>query len=176
MSVYKEKIELRSHGITPTFINITPQVKAAIANSGIQDGIVTVISPHTTCSVFFEEFVHDRMEDGTEFLQDDLNRALQAIFPDQTEIPPAGQYRYPGPEHYADVASWPNAEDYLPGGDKTALLNADAHLKATLLGSSCTLSVDDGKLGVGSTGYVYFVDFDRTRERKRSCKIVVIGE
>ena len=65
MPVYKEKIELRSHGVTPTFINITPQVKEAIARSGIRDGIVTVISPHTTCSCFFEEFVHDRLDDGT---------------------------------------------------------------------------------------------------------------
>ena len=176
MAVYKEKIQLKSHGGTPTFLNITPQVKEAIRNSGIRNGIVCVISPHTTCSVFFEEYVHDTMEDGTEFLQDDLNRALAKILPDQTEIPPAGQYRYPGPEHYAAVASWPDAEAYLPGGDKTALLNGDAHLKATLLGSSATLEVDDGKLAVGTTGYVYFVDFDRTRERPRNCRIVVIGE
>ena len=69
MKIYKEQIDLRSHGTTPTFINITPQVKEAIAKSGIQSGIVTIISPHTTCSVFFEEFVHDLTEDGTEFLQ-----------------------------------------------------------------------------------------------------------
>lgn len=176
MAVYKEKIQLKSHGKTPTFLNITPQVKAAIQNSGIRNGIVSIISPHTTCSVFFEEYVHDCTEDGAEFLQEDLNRALEKIFPNQTEIPPAGNYRYPGPEHYAAVASWPDAEAYLPGGDKTALLNADAHLKATLLGSSATLEVDEGKLGVGSTGYVYFVDFDRTRERARNCRIIVIGE
>lgn len=176
MAVYRKKIALKSHGTTPTFLNITPMIKEAIAESGIENGIIAAISPHTTCSVFFEEYVHDTLEDGTEFLQKDLNDALQKILPDQTQIPPAGEYSYPGPKHYADVASWPNAEDYLPGGDKHALLNADAHLKATLLGSSCTLSVEDGKLGVGTTGYVYFVDFDRTRERIRSCKLVVIGE
>ena len=36
MKIYKEQIDLRSHGVTPTFINITPQVKEAIAKSGIQ--------------------------------------------------------------------------------------------------------------------------------------------
>ena len=82
MKIYKEQIDLRSHGTTPTFINITPQVKDAIAKSGIQSGIVTIISPHTTCSVFFEEFVHDTTEDGTEFLQVDLNDALKKIIPD----------------------------------------------------------------------------------------------
>ena len=41
MKIYKEQIDLRSHGVTPTFINITPQVKEAIAKSGIQSGMPT---------------------------------------------------------------------------------------------------------------------------------------
>ena len=176
MAVYKETVKLTSHGITPTFFNVTPQVREAIKKSGIKNGIVTVISPHTTCSVFFEEYVHDVTEDGTEFLQVDLNHALSKIFPDQTEMPPKGPYMYPGEAHFADVESWPNAADYLPDGDRRALLNADAHLKSTLLGSSTTLEVDDGQLGVGSTGYVYFVDFDRAVGRSRKCRIIVIGE
>ena len=81
-----------------------------------------------------------------------------------------------GDEHYKAVESWPDADTYLPNGDRTALFNGDAHLRSTLIGSSATLEVDEGKLGVGATGYVYFVDFDRTRERTRKCKIIVIGE
>lgn len=173
MSVYKETIALRSKGGQPTFINITPQVKDAIVASGIQNGIVTIISPHTTCAVFFEEYVHDVTEDGTEYLQVDLNNCLKTIIPDEVR---EGQYLYPGPKHFEDVESWPNAEEYLPGGDHSALLNGDAHIKATIIGSSETLEVDGGRLGVGSTGYVYFVDFDRARPRPRKCKIVVIGE
>lgn len=73
MAVYKETIQVASRGNTPTYINITQQVKEAIERSGIVTGICTVISPHTTCSVFFEEFVHDITEDGDEFLQVDLN-------------------------------------------------------------------------------------------------------
>ena len=176
MSVHSETISLMSHGSTPTYLDVTPQVKAAIAASGITTGTCTVISPHTTCSVFFEEYVHDRLPEGTEFLQADLDDALSRIFPDQTAVPPEGEYRYPGPEHYADVASWPDAEAYLPGGDKTQLLNAEAHLKATLLGSSQVFAVAEGKLAVGVTGYVYFVDFDRSRPRPRRCQIVVMGE
>jgi thiamine phosphate synthase YjbQ (UPF0047 family) len=173
MAVYKEQIEVQSHGTTPTYINITPQVRAAIEKSGVQNGICVVISPHTTCSVFFEEFVHDINEAGDEFLQADLNRVLDKIIPDQTS---ADIYDYPGEEHYKAVESWPDAASYLPGGDRTALWNCDAHLKATILGSSQTFEVDGGKLGVGTTGYVYFADFDRTRPRKRKCKIIVMGE
>ncbi|MGI6109604.1 MAG: YjbQ family protein [Eubacteriaceae bacterium] len=173
MKVYKEQLTLQSHGGTPTYINITPQVRKAIKDSGIQEGICTVISPHTTCSVFFEEFVHDYNENGDEYLQEDLNDVLKKIIPDQVS---ADQYHYPGPAHYAAVESWPDAEAYLPGGDKTALFNGDAHLKATILGSSETFEVAGGDLGVGVTGYVYFVDFDRTRSRSRKCKVIVMGE
>ena len=64
MSVYREEITgLMSKGTSPTYINITEQVREVISRSGIKEGIVTVISPHTTCSVFFEEYVHDTMPD-----------------------------------------------------------------------------------------------------------------
>ncbi|AZO94757.1 YjbQ family protein [Halocella sp. SP3-1] len=173
MTIYKEQINLKSHGKTPTFFNITDSVKEVIQKSKIQGGICVVISSHTTCSVFFEEFVHDYNENGNEFLQTDLNNVLQKIIPDNIA---EGQYNYPGEKHYEAVASWPNAESYLPNGDRSALLNCDAHLKSTLLGSSEIFEVDEGKLGVGTTGYIYFVDFDRTRPRDRKCKIIVLGE
>lgn len=173
MKLYKETIALQSHGTTPTFLNITEEVKKAISNSGVKEGVCTVISPHTTCAVFFEEFVHDLEENGDEYLQTDLNTILTKLIPDNVS---EGQYRYPGEKHYAAVASWPDAEAYLPGGDRTALLNCDAHLKATLIGSSQAFDVTGGKLGVGTTGYVYFVDFDRTRPRPRKCVVRILGE
>lgn len=173
MAVYKETIKVKSHGGTPSYINITDEIRRVIGQSGVKNGICAVISPHTTCSVFFEEFVHDFNEAGDEFLQEDLNNVLKKIIPDQTA---ADIYTYPGEKHYQAVESWPDAEAYLPGGDRTALWNCDAHLKATLIGSSQVLDVDNGKLGVGTTGYIYFADFDRTRERTRRCIITVIGE
>lgn len=176
MAVYRETIQLMSHGGTPSYINITPKVREAVAESGIKNGTVTVISPHTTCSVFFEEFVHDVLEDGTEFLQADLDRVLCKIIPDQTKLPPEGEYMYPGPAHFDAVFQWPDVEFYLPGGERTQLLNGDAHLKATILGSSQVFPVEEGSLGVGVTGYIYFVDFDRMRARSRKCKLVVMGE
>lgn len=79
MAVYKETIEVKSHGKTPTYIDITKDVRRVIEESGIKNGICAVISPHTTCSVFFEEFCHDYNEDGDEFLQEDLNNVLAKI-------------------------------------------------------------------------------------------------
>ena len=173
MTIYKQQIKLQSKADAVTFLDVTRQVKDAIRDSGIENGVVHVISPHTTCSVFFEEFDHDTTDGDQGFLNLDLNDVLSSIIPGNTH---EGQYRYPGPKHYDAVLSWPNAEAYIPGGDRTALLNADAHLKSSMLGSSETFEVDAGTLAMGTTGYIYFVDFDQTRARTRTCRIVIMGE
>ena len=170
---YRKVLNLMSKGGKPTYINITGQVREAIAESGVKEGVCYVISPHTTCSVFFEEFVHDEDENGNDFLQLDLNEVLDKIIPENVR---EGQYHYPGEKHYEAVASWPDAAAYLPNGDRSALLNCDAHLRSTLLGSSQIFDVTGGKLGAGTTGYIYFVDFDRTRARPRRCVIRIMGD
>ena len=174
MAVYKETIKgIESKGVSPTYNNITNEVREIIKKSGIKDGICCVISPHTTCSVFFEEYVHDTMPNGKEFIQQDLDNCLEKIIPNQTAW---GQYFYPGTKHFEEVETWPDYLKFLPSGTREELFNADAHLKATILGNSATFEVDNGELGVGKTGYIYFVDFDRTHARSRRCKVVVIGE
>lgn len=173
MTVYKETIKVQSTGGQPTYINISDQVRQTIENSGVQNGICAVISPHTTCSVFYEEYAHDMTEDGIESLQADLNNVLEKIIPYHTS---ADTYIYPGEEHYQAVASWPNAKDYLPNNSPSDLWNGDAHLKATLIGSSQVFDVDEGQLGVGSTGHIYFADFDCARPRERKCVIKVMGD
>lgn len=176
MTTTSTSISLTSRGGAPSFLDITDQVRDAIAASGITTGTVSVISSHTTCAVYFDEFAHDLDEAGNDFLQHDLDAALTRLFPAQTDFPPAQGYSYPGEEHYRAVESWPDAASYLPGGDRRQLFNADAHLKASILGSSETFAVIDGKIAFGPTGYVFFVDFDRARARKRTCHIVVSGE
>ncbi len=172
--VYSKQIELQSReGGKPSYLNITDEVKKTVAESRIKTGICAVISPHTTCSVFFEELAHDMNEDGLESLQQDLENVLGKIIPQHAS---AETFVYPGEEHYRVVASWPNAEEYLPGGDRSALWNGDAHLKSSLLGSSEVFGVVEQKLDFGSTGSIYFVDFDTTRARTRKCRIVVLGE
>ena len=172
--VYREEIkDIKSKGGSPTYNNITEQVKEVVERSGIRDGVVHVISPHTTCSVFYEEYVHDTMPDGKEFIQQDLDNALAKIIPDQTAW---GQYYYPGVKHFEEVEAWDDYLSYLPSGTREELMNADAHLRATILGNATTFAVEDGKVAIGKTGYIYFVDFDRTHPRSRRCKVVVIGE
>ena len=52
--------------------------------------------------------------------------------------------------------------------------NSHAHIKASLMGSSCTLLIEGGKLKLGTWQGVYFCEFDGPRNRK--VYIRVIGE
>ena len=173
MAVYKETVKMETLAGKPTYVDVTASVAAAVENSGIKEGVVTVISCHTTCAVFSEEFDHDYTPAGDTYLQADLNAGLERVFPEQHDW---NTSRYPGLRHFEEVESWPNLDAWLPGGDRTMLWNGDAHLRSTLIGSNQTFEVAYGKLEMNGLASIYFVDFDRTRERTRKVKVVVMGE
>lgn len=173
MAVFKDIIKMETLAGKPTYVDITEGVRAAVDASGIKEGVVTVISCHTTCAVFSEEFDHDYTPAGDTFLQADLSDGLDRVFPEQHDW---NTYRYPGMRHFEEVESWPDLESWLPGGDRTLLWNGDAHLRSTLIGSNQTFEVADGKLEMNGLASIYFVDFDRTRERMRKAKVVIVGE
>ena len=54
MKMHQETLILRSNGVRVTYHEISKQVKEILERSGVQNGIVVVQSPHTTCSVIFE--------------------------------------------------------------------------------------------------------------------------
>lgn len=172
MKVQHEQLIVESNGVRVTYSNITDQVKAIVEKSGIQDGICVVATPHTTCSVIFEEFVHDTDWSGDEFIQVDLNRILNKLIPRQlTET----DYLYPGPKHVQFLQELAEQDPAYPA-DPATILNADAHIKGSLFGSSETLIIKNGKLEIGSVGYVYFIDWDQNRKRKRKCNLLLMGQ
>lgn len=50
--------------------------------------------------------------------------------------------------------------------------NSDAHIKATLTGSSVTVAAEDGHLVLGTWQGIYFCEFDGPRRRKVYLKII----
>ncbi len=50
--------------------------------------------------------------------------------------------------------------------------NADAHIQATLTGSSVTIPIENGELLLGRWQGVFFVEFDGPRNRKVYIKII----
>lgn len=170
MSVYSEKLCVTSNGKRVSYFEITKQVKEAVKKSGIQQGIVVVCTSHTTCSVFFEEYMHDRNFNGDEYLQVDINDVMDRIVPRCTT---EGQYHHPGPVHTEFAMGIPDPNyPHDPG----TLLNTDAHIRASMFGASETFALIDGELMTGTVGYIYFVDWDQNRVRNRNIYIQVIGE
>lgn len=167
----KHKIlELETTGKKVHFFNIRPEVLDFVKESGVKDGIINIQSPHTTCSILFEEMVHDVDLKGDEFLQVDLLHGLNKIFPKQETND--GGYKYPGPEHLRFALE----VDENVRADHGTLLNGDAHLRSSLIGASESFSIIDGVAQLGPYGYVYFIDFDTCRARKRKCIMTIIGE
>ena len=50
--------------------------------------------------------------------------------------------------------------------------NSHAHIKASLMGSSCTVIIQEGKLCLGTWQGIYFCEFDGPRKRKFYVKII----
>ena len=73
------------------FVNITPDVEQAIAQSGIREGLVLVNAMHITASVF--------INDDESGLHADMERWLEKLAPEK----PHSQYRHNGAEDNADA-------------------------------------------------------------------------
>lgn len=166
MAIVIKKIKLQSSGHMPCFHDITKEVKEIVAESGIKNGLVTIFSHHTTCSVILQEASHDVNYFGREFLQVDLIEIMEKLIPTcRTE----GQYHHPGPEHIKFALAH-------PGEEKRGSLNTDAHLRSVFFGRSETIILEDGKISLGDFGFIYFVDWDQVRERERVAEVLVMGE
>jgi secondary thiamine-phosphate synthase enzyme len=163
--LYREAIELYSNDHTATFHNVTDAARAIVARSGIKNGLVNVYSHHTTCCVITQECAFDMSMTGLETLQQDFVEIFEPIIP---QCRKEGMYLHPGPKAIAFAAEH--------GEDARGCHNTDAHLRSALVGRSETVALIDGEIDLGEFGFLYFVDFDQTRARKRTVQITVMGE
>ena len=163
--VYRETIQVDSRDRAPTFHDITDVAVQAAKRSGIRNGIVSVYSHHTTCSVITQEQAFDMSITGLETLQQDFMDIFDNIIPVCRR---EGIYLHPGPKALKFAAEHDeNAQECH---------NTDAHLRSALIGRSENIALIDGELDLGSFGHIYFIDFDQTRARKRTIQITVLGE
>lgn len=171
MAVFFKDLELKSVANRPSYQKITDEVNSAVTDSKIKNGICLVQTAHTTCSVYFDEYMHDTNYYGDDYLNVDLNNVLEKIIPTQTteNVP----YLSPGPKHIA--YGMKKTDPNYPAKEWT-MLNTDGHLRSDFLGNSVTLGIKSGQLMTGSVGSIFFVDFDQTRERNRKVSIIVLGD
>ena len=123
MQVIRIRTERRTQ-----WVDITAQVRDAVASRRVKDGVVTVFVPHTTAGVTINEGADPDV-------MDDVERALERLVP------------WSGP--------WRHSEG-----------NSAAHIKATLVGSSVQVIVEEGQLRLGVWQAIYLCEFDGPRTRE----------
>ena len=165
MSFYHDTFTIQSDRRV-TFDDVTDSAIKSVLDSGIANGLLTVFSQHTTCSVLIQEQSDDVNFWGTQLVLQDMVNGLQKLFPTcDTE----GQYLHPGPKHI-EIAGRERDEE------ASWSLNTDAHLRSVILGRSVTIPIIDGEVQLGEFGRIYFADFDQVRARKRTVRVTIVGD
>ena len=111
--------------------DITPELRAFVAEAGVQEGLCVVTIPHTTAALTITSFWDPK---GFEDLQDEICR----VIPTRIDF-----------KHQHDTPQ-----------------DAAGHVKSSLLGASLSIIVHEGKLLLGHSQGVYFLEFDGPRNRE----------
>lgn len=162
--VYREAFKVQSKSGVCTFHNVNAKTKEIVEKSGIKDGIVVVYSHHTTCCVITQECAFDMSMTGLETLQQDLVDVFEKMVPTCSR---EGIYLHPG----AKALKFAEEHDE----DARGCHNTDAHLRSSIIGRSETIVLIDGVMDLGEFGFIYFIDFDKTRTRERTVQVMIIG-
>ncbi len=147
------KMLFENHSFTTTrcmdLVDVTDDLEDLVQRSEVRNGMAVVFSPHTTCAVLINE-----SEEG--FIRD-FEGLVQSLVPETRD------YR-----HDDMTVRTENLED-----DSHDVPNGHAHCKQGLIGSaSQTIPVVDGKLQLGRWQRVFFVELDRSRDRRVLMQII----
>ena len=129
-----QKIEVLSRK-NQEMIDITEQVDSIVKASGVSEGMVFVMTMHTSSGLLVTE--------GLECLERDVIAHLERLAPKQ---PPAGEYGY-WHNRYLDI-------------DGRLGFNAGDHLKSILGGVNCFFPITEGRMLRGSRQRIYFMEYD----------------
>ena len=133
--VVLETINTLSHKVEE-FIKITEQVHEIVENSGVKNGLVAVITAHTTTGIIVNE--------GLSCVEVDMADMLTKIVPLE--------------EPYAHA-------HFLPSYGATGN-NSTGHIKSMLSGNHCLFPVIDGKIVCGGAQDIYLAEFDGPQARR----------
>ena len=114
---------------------ITDDVLKAVKNSKIKNGMVTVLTKHTTTGITVNE--------SLECLQSDIDIFLGKIIPEDAPYSHCHMLR-----------------DYGSTGG-----NPTGHLKALVVGNHCHFPIVDGEIIRGGAQDVFFIEFDGPSQR-----------
>ena len=111
-------------------------VKKFVEESGVKNGIVSVVTAHTNCGIIVTE--------PLDCILSDLNTLLHQLVDDDAEYSHA---------------------HFLPTYGRTSA-NAYGHLRSILVGNNTVVSLVDGKMTMGEAQEIVFMEFDGPQARK----------
>jgi len=123
-------------------IKITKEVEDFVSQSGVNNGLVAVITAHTTTGIM--------MNESLPCVEEDIEEALERLIP--KDVP----YMH---------------AHFLPSYGATGG-NSPGHLKSMLSGNNCILPVQDGKMVIGHAQDIYFVEFDGLKMRSYFIEVI----
>lgn len=133
-------------GSGPSFLDITDDVAAAVARSGVRTGQVTIFSQHTTAAI--------RINENEPLLLRDLGRLLRTMAPEHA--------------HYDHN----DFEQRTVNMTMDECRNGHAHCQHFLLASSETVPLIDGAMALGAYQRIFLVELDHPRPRRVLVSIV----
>lgn len=119
-----------------SLVKITEQVREIVRMSGVENGVVYVITAHTTTGITVNE--------GLECLENDIQALLERLIPEDGEYSHGRFLR-----SYGSMAS-----------------NPTGHLKSHLTGSHVVFPVEGGEIRLGSAQEIYLCEFDGPQDRE----------
>lgn len=152
--------------------DLTPQLKSLLSSSGMRNGVVNVISRHTTTAITINEQESRLARDVEEFF-------LKACPPDERS---SSEKKVDGVRYlHNDIDQRPDGEEEAQRcrdngwniDDPTELqkwrdqepINAHSHLISMMLGSSESIPVVEGEMVIGQWQSILMVDLDGPRTR-----------
>jgi secondary thiamine-phosphate synthase enzyme len=143
---WHESIELQTDYCLQ-FIDITDEVCAVQRRSGIQNGLLSVQTKHTTTALFVNE--HEPL------LLEDMTAMLERLVPAWLD--------------YQHDNFKKRTVNLTPFEDR----NGHSHCKAMLLPTSQTIHIVQGEIQLGRWQRLFFLELDKARER--SVSVMVLG-
>lgn len=126
-------------------IDITNEVKTAVAESLVNQGLAVLFCPHTTASV--------KLNHNESLLMQDIMKALYRLIP-------------------IDISYSHDLFEVRQNVAVNERSNGHAHVKAFMLGSSESLIIEKGNLLLGEKQSLFFVELDGGRSREVYLKII----
>jgi secondary thiamine-phosphate synthase enzyme len=116
-------------------VDITAKVEELVKNSGVKNGLVNIMTCHTSSGLLVTE--------GIPCLEEDILTHFARLLP-------AGEdYHHRRYLHF----------------DGRVGFNAESHLKSIIGGIQCAFPIENGKIVRGSRQTIYFMEYDGPLER-----------